>query len=139
MAFIIISSQYNGLKVAIKKFTMNENMTTFDKQKFVERVHREIRYGYSQRHENLVRIYGCCSNYSDLFDQHTEEQWNLPLCIMEYGGESLKKYLENNANSMTFEEKKRILLGIARGIQHIHSQELVHRDLKVVDWMVSYL
>lgn len=129
-----MNRKYNGQKVAIKKYTLNDNMTTFDKQNFVKRIHREIRYGFSQQHENLVRVYGCCSNYLDAHDQYSDDQWNLPWCIMEFGGESLKHYLGKNV--LTFAEKKRILLGIARGIQYMHSQELVHRDLKVVDRMI---
>ena len=125
----VISSRYGGQKVAIKKFTLRKNMNNHDKEVFVRRVHREIKYGYCQKHENLIQVYCCCPNYYGFGDE--DSQWNLPLCIMEWGGESLRTYLKSHP-SLSIKEKKNIILGIARGIQHIHSQNLVHRDLKVV-------
>ena len=111
--------------MAVKQFHILENKSDKDKDKFVKRVHRELQYGFYQCHPNLIKVIGISDNPSN-----ENNRWKLPLSIMEFGGENLKDCLKKIP--MTFSQKKNILLGIASGVQHLHSQNLVHRDLKVV-------
>lgn len=109
------------------------NYSESEKEKYITRIHREIIFGHSQFHPNLIKVIGVAD------DPHAENsQWKLPLCVMEYGGESLQEYIFNSPRRIGFEEKKKILLGIANGIKHLHKQNLVHRDMKVFLFIVFH-
>jgi serine/threonine protein kinase len=52
--------------------------------------------------------------------------------VLEYAKNgSLRNYLDTNYNNLSWNDKIYHLLNIACGIQHIHNNELIHRDLHV--------
>jgi serine/threonine protein kinase len=51
------------------------------------------------------------------------------MMVMGYAkNASLRQYLNNNFNSMKWDEKLDILRNIARGLNYIHENELIHHD-----------
>ena len=114
---------YNGHEIAVKRLFDSNAISDNEKERYVRRLRREVFYGCNQNHPNLMKIYGVS------YDPN--QGGTIPMMIMEYWGESLKRYMDKMGSRISIEERKQIILGIARGLQYMHSQGLVHRDLKV--------
>lgn len=86
----------------------------------------ELRYLTSYQHDNILQLYG--------FSIDGKE----PCLMYQFmAGGALEARLQNarqNINkALTFEERKRILLGTARGLQYLHTsyeKPLIHGDIK---------
>ncbi|CAD8177473.1 unnamed protein product [Paramecium octaurelia] len=73
---------------------------------------------------NIIRIY-------DAF------QWNnYYALVMELGQTDLFKYIEQNKNKLTIQNKSSICQQILTSIVFIHSQNLIHRDIKPENYMM---
>ncbi|VDM72697.1 unnamed protein product, partial [Strongylus vulgaris] len=79
---------------------------------------KEARLMRGLDHPNVVKLHGV-----GVLDR--------PLYILlEYvAGGSLRKYLKNNKNSMTIDEKAQIALGAAWGVDYLHKSRILHRDI----------
>ncbi|CAB4393302.1 unnamed protein product [Rhizophagus irregularis] len=82
-------------------------------------------------HELKMRLH---LNYSDRFihcfgislDQNTNEY----LLIMQYAnGGDLQDYLKNNFKNFTWNDKKKLAFQIADGLNYLHNENVLHRDL----------
>eukprot|EP01118_Nematostelium_gracile_P010641 TRINITY_DN36_c0_g2_i8.p1 TRINITY_DN36_c0_g2~~TRINITY_DN36_c0_g2_i8.p1 ORF type:complete len:852 (-),score=196.69 TRINITY_DN36_c0_g2_i8:116-2638(-) len=107
--------QWRGIPVAIKKFKM-------DNKQFRE----EIAIVKNLRpHLNVVQFYGAC----------TKE--GTPMCLVaEYlSTGSLVKYMKEN--TLTKKEIAEVLCGAAAGVNHLHSEGLVHRDIAARNILLS--
>jgi len=102
-----------GRRVALKR------MTAQDDPRGLLRLRREALVGASVSHPNLVSIY-------DVFE--SEEGGNV--IVMEYvPGETLRDALRREGK-LPAEAALRILAGVAAGLDAIHRQGIVHRDVK---------
>jgi predicted Ser/Thr protein kinase len=71
-------------------------------------------------HPNVVQLFG--------YSVHPET--NSIILILEFcNGGSLDDYLVNQKTAISAAQKIQMLQGIARGIVHLHSNNIVHRDL----------
>ncbi|CAB5217153.1 unnamed protein product [Rhizophagus irregularis] len=60
------------------------------------------------------------------FDQKTNEY----LLIMQYAnGGDLQNYLKENFKKLTWDNKKKLALQIADGLNYLHNEDVLHRDL----------
>jgi serine/threonine protein kinase len=85
----------------------------------LSRLRREALVGASVSHRNLVSVY----------DVVTSEDGELVI-VMEYvRGETLRDALRRQG-SLPVPEALRILEGVAAGLDTIHQQGIVHRDVK---------
>jgi len=88
----------------------------------LSRFQREAKVVASLRHPNIVQV----------MDLDTHE--GHPYIVMEYiRGQSLssyQKYLHECEQKLSYEQVSRILGGIAAGLDHAHSQMVIHRDIK---------
>ena len=89
-------------------------------QAAIDRFYREAKSGALLKHPNIVR------NLAAGQDQVT----NLHYLVMEYvDGPSLDALLENHGR-LSVADAIYIVLDIARGLEHVHSRNIVHRDIK---------
>jgi Protein kinase domain len=81
---------------------------------------RGVRECLNLDHPNLVRLY-------DVQKTDAGESW----VVMEYcGGESLEEAIARHPHGMPIDEALRWLRGICEGVGYLHSNNVVHRDLK---------
>ncbi|POG58242.1 kinase-like domain-containing protein, partial [Rhizophagus irregularis DAOM 181602=DAOM 197198] len=73
-------------------------------------------------------------NYSDriirCFGISLEPKTNEYLLIMEYANDGdLQNYLKNNFENLTWNDKKKLAFQIADGLNYLHNENILHRDL----------
>jgi len=92
--------------------------------KFIKRFGREIKALLKLSHPNIVRVidYG--------------EQDGLPYLVMEYiPGGTLKQKL--SANPMPWQQAVRVLIPIARALAYSHEHNIIHRDVKPSNILIT--
>ena len=100
-------------RVAVKRMRI-------DKVDDVMQINHEVDHLPRLKHENIIDLLAYCNESKDR------------LCLvypyMENG--SLKQRLDEK--DLNFEQKKKIIVGVAKGINHMHTRQkpLVHRDIK---------
>lgn len=116
---VFIYREYDGKTVAIKVLNASE-MSDNDKSQL-----REIAVGASASNsKNLVTVYGYINDKS------------MTAIVMECGETDLEQYIKEG-RFKTNKERVACLLQIASGIQQLHMQGIVDRDIKVgvATWM----
>ncbi|KAJ8308333.1 hypothetical protein KUTeg_013208 [Tegillarca granosa] len=100
----------NSQSVAIKQLKKSNGMKDF--------IAREIKTMLSLNHENIIKVYDVI-----------ETKKNIAI-VMELaeGGDLLEKVMKN---TLSMEDTKRIFREIVTALAHCHSQNIVHRDLKL--------
>lgn len=114
--------------VAIKRIEYHKASLDSKRKAMIEMKQslNELRYLNSCRHDNILPLYGFSMDGSE------------PCLVYQLmaGGalEARLQYARQNIHkALTFEERKRILLGTARGLQYLHTfnaKPLIHGDIK---------
>ena len=92
---------------------------------FVSKFHTEAQSAAGLEHPNIVNIY----------DVGSED--GLHYIVMEYiEGITLKTYIEKKGH-LTFKEAVSIAIQVGRGIEAAHNKNIVHRDIKPQNIMIS--
>ena len=92
---------------------------------FVARVTRLIRYS-RLRHPNIVCFMGVCLAQQEL------------CIVMEYMKRgSLKEILQNKNVMIETEHVRRMAQDVCRGMAYLHDRNILHRDLKTANLLVS--
>lgn len=100
-----------GRLAAIKVLDSNSDVTT------LQRFQREARSIASMNHSNIIQIYDIGEEFGRLY------------IAMEYvDGGTLSKILKTA--SLSLEQKIKIAIQIADGLQHAHEHNIIHRDIK---------
>ncbi len=98
-----------GKEVAIKQIQRNLEIEL-----------RGVSLCLNLKHPNLVAIYDVCRDVQD--------RWWV---VMEYvAGPNLREQLDEAPQGFSGEEIRRWFNGIVAGVEHLHQEGLVHRDLK---------
>jgi CheY-like chemotaxis protein len=112
-----------------KRFAMKiiKSHSTTGKNEAVERFFKEAKTAGQLNHPNIIRV---------LEHGYAREE-NIPYLVMEYfNGQTLKKTMQG---SMTFDliTKVRIIQQIARALDVSHKHNIIHRDIKPDNIMVT--
>ncbi|HOJ87043.1 MAG TPA: protein kinase [Elusimicrobiales bacterium] len=108
-------------EVAVKKMNEDIKMNEREKQRFIE----EARTVAMLHHPNIIEIYTIFEEKNDIY------------LVFEYiDGVSLDKKLDMEIR-MPFYEVKEIVGEIAKALNYAHAKNVIHRDLKLSNVMVS--
>ncbi len=107
---------FRGQEVAIKKCKVGD-------KKEGDMLMMECRYLQKLRHRRLVNFLGFCHDSKSHF-----------IMVMEYmPGGSLYSLLFQKKQDLEYEKKISMALQIAEGIEYLHANSTVHRDLKTMN------
>ncbi|CAN5183369.1 hypothetical protein BH09BAC2_BH09BAC2_12610 [soil metagenome] len=107
------------MQVALKFFHASEADNKYN-------VINEIKKAIKFAHPNIVRYYGVESLVGR--NVHGQEE-DIQIGIMEYIQEGqMKTFLNKNPVDKT--ELKKLLIDILEGLKYLHSQDIIHRDIK---------
>lgn len=112
----------NGNLVAIKKFLESENDRAVKKIAF-----REIKILKSLRHENLV-------NLIEVFRRNRKIY-----LVFEYIDQNLLEEIEKTKNGLGEEKTREIMYQVVRGLDFMHSNNIIHRDIKPENILINSL
>jgi TPR repeat protein len=110
----------NTTPVAIKDLILTQ-WTAVDTQSF----EAEATLMYRLRHPNIVQLYGVCQQ---------EFRYSLVMELMPKG--TLYELLHNN-QPLSWERRWVLAGDIAQGINYLHTQDVLHRDLKSLNVLIS--
>lgn len=110
---VVCRGAYQGAVVAIKQLRMTR-MSEETKEEF----QREAEIMIRLRHPNIVQLYGICT-----------EPGHYCMVMQYMTNGSLYNFL-HSSHSLGWAQRWNIALDIGRGISHLHSQHILHRDLK---------
>ncbi|OAY41641.1 leucine-rich repeat receptor-like protein kinase PXC2 [Manihot esculenta] len=112
----------DGRSVAIKKLTISSLIKSQDE------FEREVKRLGKIRHHNLVALEGYYWTSS------------LQLLIYEYiSNGSLYKHLHNglNTNCLSWRQRFNIIMGMAKGLAHLHHMNIIHYNLKSTNILID--
>ncbi|KAG0528230.1 hypothetical protein BDA96_06G300400 [Sorghum bicolor] len=112
---------YQGVDVAVK-FLRTEHVNDSSKVEFLQ----EIIILKSVNHENVVRFYGACTK---------QRQY---VIVTEYmPGGNLYDFLHKLNNTLDLTKVLRIAIGISKGMDYLHQNNIIHRDLKTANLLMG--
>ncbi len=112
-----ILGRYVAIKVLKQEFSEDRN--------FVVKFRTEAQSAAGLEHPNIVNIY----------DVGSEEGFHY--IVMEYvEGITLKTYIEKKGR-LSFKESVSIAIQVARGIEAAHNKDIIHRDIKPQNIIIS--
>ncbi|CAK7336405.1 unnamed protein product [Dovyalis caffra] len=111
----------DGLAFAVKKL----NSASFQGEKEFK---SEVEVLSKVRHDNLVMLLGSCSEGKDR------------LLVYEYVcNGSLDQHLSKHArNPLAWEKRMKIALGAARGLKYLHENNIIHRDMRPNNILITH-
>ncbi|XP_066165688.1 serine/threonine-protein kinase STY8 isoform X2 [Oryza sativa Japonica Group] len=112
---------YLGVDVAVK-FLRSEHVNDSSKVEFLQ----EIMILKSVDHENVVQFYGACTKHRKY------------LIVTEYmPGGNLYDFLHKQNNTLELPVVLRIAIGISKGMDYLHQNNIIHRDLKTANLLIG--
>ncbi|KAL6063842.1 IBR domain-containing protein [Balamuthia mandrillaris] len=111
----VMKAQYQGQACVLKEF----DLSSTDHQHFM----RELKRLRSLQHEHIAKVEAA---FVQKEDGRIKGYIHMPF----YSGGNLCEWLTNGREDRNDAEKQRVGRGVLLALQHIHSQGIVHRDVK---------
>ncbi|WVY95101.1 hypothetical protein V8G54_034189 [Vigna mungo] len=110
-----------GMKVVVKKHDATNTQVR-------EKAKSEIQTILKARHKNVIMLLGSSTAESFLFT------------VYEYAcNGSLDKYLsKESSRPLTWKERKRVVIGLARGLKYLHDNNIVHCNIKPSNILLTH-
>ncbi|KAK8807370.1 hypothetical protein WA158_004129 [Blastocystis sp. Blastoise] len=120
----VYAGSYKGQEVALKVLNI------CPRNKDLIALKREVIIQSQMKHPNIVQIYGL------------SYKGDKPVIVMEMGGETLRKLIDSRKKEdiaiKTDEWRLRMCKEIASAIQYMHKRNLIHRDIKSENVLLSH-
>ncbi|KAI9088302.1 hypothetical protein K1719_030023 [Acacia pycnantha] len=109
----VYKAELSGITIAVKKL---KNTSVQGEKEFKS----EVKLLSRARHENVVMLLGSCSE-----GKHR-------LLVYEYVcNGSLDQHLSQHSRiPLTWEERIKVAIGVSKGLQYLHENNIVHRDVR---------
>ncbi|NXJ17927.1 E2AK2 kinase, partial [Dicrurus megarhynchus] len=111
--------------------------------KFTEKVEREAEGLARLTHENIVRYHSSWKGYDHIRYPYSSQNSDKKICLfiqMEFCERgTLEKWIAKNAEDQKYYVMaQNKFLQIVKGVEYIHSEKLIHRDLKPQNIFISH-
>ncbi|XP_022139171.1 probable serine/threonine-protein kinase PBL23 [Momordica charantia] len=118
----VYSGEIDGIRIAVKRHKLASSQGE-------KEFRSEVNVLSKVSHENLVMLLGTC-----------REATHRLLLVYEYVcNGSLEKYLSRTASRpLSWEKRMKIARGVARGLQYLHANNIIHRDMRPNNILITH-
>ncbi len=116
----VYRGKWRGTTVAIKSLIL-QRLTARARKEFIQ----EIEIMWKLRHPSLVQLFGAV----------VEPNFHMVMELMEGG--SLYHLLQDDDKALSWLRRVKIMLDVAAGVDYLHSNNIVHRDIKSLNVLLD--